>query len=92
MIENPHKTTQLYNLIGGRVRYQGGLFEIIEFLEDGPALVLQDCESNTTIQADQHGEAHRRVPHTFTLPVVLTASGEIDSSAIGIDILENKKN
>jgi len=86
------KVDDLRNLIGTRARYQGSLFEIIEVLEDGPALVLQDCDKHTIIQADQHGEAHRRVPQTMTLPISITKSGEIDTKSIGLVLLDNDHN
>lgn len=59
---------QLRTLIGERVRYLARDWEIVEVLEDGPALVLQDV-SHKVIQPDQHGEAHRRVPTTVTIPI-----------------------
>lgn len=77
----------LRKLIGGRARYQGELYEIIEVLEDEPALVLQNCE-HKTIQADQHGEAHRRVPETVTLKLPLGGDGSIDLSTLDIDLLD----
>ena len=33
----------LRELIGLKVKHQGSQWEIIEILEDGPALVLRDC-------------------------------------------------
>jgi len=78
----------LRNLIGGRARYQGTVYEIIEVLDDGPSLVLQDCENHTTIQADQHGEAHRRVPPTLTLTIPATEDGRTDLEAIGLELLD----
>lgn len=77
----------LRNLIGQRVRFQDVIFEIIEILEDGPSFVLQDCEKHTSIQPDQHGEAHRRVPQTMTLPVLITLDGQLDSDVMGIELL-----
>jgi len=77
----------LRDSIGRRVRFQDVIFEIIEILEDGPSLVLQNCESHTSIQADQHGEAHRRVPQTTTLPVLITVDGQLDSDTMGIELL-----
>ncbi len=59
----------LHNLIGHEVEFAGSLCQIIEILEDGPALILQQRQHLTTIQADQHGEAHRRVPATITIQV-----------------------
>jgi hypothetical protein len=60
---------RLHSLIGHEVEFAGTLCQIIEILEDGPALILQQRRHLTSIQADQHGEAHRRVPCTITVPV-----------------------
>jgi hypothetical protein len=54
-------------LIGREVDYNGISCQIVEILEDGPALVLQ--YHNYTIQADQHGEAHRKAPNTTIIPI-----------------------
>jgi len=68
----------LRNLIGSEVNYEGKSCKIIEVLEDDVlAVILQNDEQQTTIQADQHGEAHRRVPSTITLPVIDQESGDI---------------
>lgn len=61
---------QLRGLIGRSVDYYGTRCTIIEVIEDDPALVLEACHKHTTIQPDQHGEAHRRVPATITVPVL----------------------
>jgi len=92
MQSSGNNVDHLRDLIGTRALYNGILFEIIEVLEDGPSLVLQDCEKHTTIQADQLGEAHRRVPQTMTLPISLTTSGDIDAKAIGLVILDKNHN
>jgi hypothetical protein len=92
MSSTESNANRLRNLIGTRARYQDALFEIIEVLEDGPALVLQSYEEHTTIQADQHGEAHRRVPQTMTLPISLTTSGQLDTISIGLMLLDNDHN
>lgn len=81
------RNIQLRKLIGARARYQGRIYEILEIIEDEPALVLQD-ESHSTIQADQHGDAHRRVPSTVTVPLPLTAGGAIDLAATEIEMLD----
>lgn len=57
----------LRGLIGRRVRHHGLECRIIEVLEDGPALVLQDLSPRDVIQPDQHGEAHRRVAELYTV-------------------------
>lgn len=77
----------LRKLIGGRARYHDEIYEIIEVLEDGPALVLQNYD-HKTIQADQHGEAHRRVPETVTLTLPLTGDGAVDLAALDIELLD----
>lgn len=66
----------LRGLIGSEVHYEGRPCKIIEILEDDIlAVILQHHEHHTTIQADQHGEAHRKVPSTITLPVIDRDSG-----------------
>jgi len=78
----------LRGLIGSNVRYHGTKFEIIEILEDGPALVLQDCEHRTSIQADQHGEAHRRVPKTRTIAIPIDEDGSYNLSEVSLELLD----
>lgn len=81
------RNSQLRRLIGARARYQGGIYEILEVIEDEPALVLQDT-SHSTIQADQHGEAHRRVPSTVTAPLPLDPDGAVDLAGTEIELIE----
>ncbi|MGE0371407.1 MAG: hypothetical protein AB7Q01_05915 [Gammaproteobacteria bacterium] len=81
------RNARLRKLIGARARYHGRTYEILEVIEDEPALVLQD-ESHSTIQADQHGEAHRRVPSTVTVTLPLTAGGAIDLAAMDIELID----
>lgn len=79
----------LRDLIGRYADFHGTRCEIIEVLEDGPALVLQDCGDQTSIQADQHGEAHRRVPQTQTVTVPIDAEENYDLGEIGIVLLSD---
>jgi len=70
------KMDNLRNLIGQKVNHEGRDCKIIEILEDDIlAIILQHHEHQTSIQADQHGEAHRKVPSTITLPVIDHESG-----------------
>ena len=70
------KMDNLRNLIGHEVNHEGVPCKIIEILEDEIlAVILQHHEQQTSIQADQHGEAHRKVPSTITLPVIDRESG-----------------
>lgn len=87
MNRNQTGTHQLHGLIGARARYQNELYEILEILEDDPpSLVLQNCRQ-TTIQADQHGEAHRRVPETVTIPLTMKHGGDIDFAGMELELL-----
>ncbi len=62
-------TTNLRKLIGQKVEHNGQQCQVIEVLEDGPALILKILDRQSNIKADAHGEAHRKVPTTITLPV-----------------------
>ncbi len=91
MLETESRPARLHagslrQLIGRRARYQGARYEIIEILEDGPSLVLQECGNHTIIQADQLGEAHRRVPPTLTLTVPVIEKDAADLEAIGLEL------
>ncbi len=81
-------TAELRTLIGRRVRYKGELYEVFEILEHDPlALVLQN-EAHLLIQPDQHGEAHRRVPETVTVPVALNETAAPDFQEMHLELLE----
>lgn len=85
-----HRTVSLEQLrafIGRRVRHKNIECQIIEILEDGPALVLQDCEQHTVIQGDQHGEAHRRVAPTFIIPLHDDAAGKLNPDFVSLNLL-----
>lgn len=58
----------LRRLLGIEVEYLGRRCRIVEVLEEGPQLVVQ-CLDQRAIQANQYGDASRRVPETHTLPV-----------------------
>ncbi len=87
-LAKPLHMAYLRGLIGKQARYHGRVYEIIEVLDDVPSLVLRDCSHHTIIQADQHGEAHRRVPPTLTLPVPLADDGIADLEALDLELLE----
>lgn len=59
----------LRNLVGVEVIHQGVRCRLFEVLDDGPWLVLEDCEANTSIQENQFGGVWRRVPQHYTIPV-----------------------
>lgn len=58
----------LRETIGQPVHHQGRQCVIIEVLDEGPTLVLQ-CDQGRDIQADQFGNAKRRVPPVYHIPL-----------------------
>ncbi len=67
---------QLRPALGMSVEYEGSAYKLIELLEDELAIVLEACHKFTDIQADQMGEAHRRVPRTIMIPVLVGENKE----------------
>ena len=86
MINEVVKVENLRNLIGREVDYGGCCCQVIEILEDGPALILQHKESLTNIQPDQHGEAHRKVPSIITIPVLDHDQKKYSSDFTALDL------
>jgi hypothetical protein len=62
----------LRSLIGRRVEWHGVVCEIVEVLDDGPALVLRSADPDRPVHGDRHGEAVRRAPDNFEVPVAGT--------------------
>lgn len=77
---------QLRGMIGLNVIHQGEGYQIIEVLEQSTELVLVKLQKATTIQTDQHGDAHRRVPHTVTVPVLTADRAELHPSFLALDL------
>lgn len=90
-IENIQSFNDLSHFIGQYVKYEGIVYEIVEVLNKEHKLVLQDSEQHTTIQADQHGEAHRRVPQTMTVHIAMLNDNTPDLPASGIEFLDDVK-
>ena len=78
---------QLRSMIGLRLRHQGILCQGIEVLEDGPSLILQSFQEAPTIQANQHGEATRRTPVTYTVPVLNPDKTELHAQFLALDLI-----
>ena len=59
-------------LTGHLLRWEGSAWELLETLTDGPVpvLVLRAADGRRGIQANQHGEAARRVPTLLELPLL----------------------
>ncbi len=76
---------QLRGMIGIRLSYNNKSCQVIEILEDGPSLVLQNNENN--IQKDQHGHAHRRVPEIHCIPILSGDKKELSELFLSLDLL-----
>ncbi len=61
---------KLQEFLGRELIYSGTACRVIEILEEDPALVLEDRGDSRIIQANQYGEARRRAPRTFTVPLL----------------------
>lgn len=59
---------QLHQYIGQEITYNGKRCQLIEILETESALVFTCINNDTNIQGDQHGNAHRKVHATYTVP------------------------
>ncbi|MCW8901100.1 MAG: hypothetical protein OQK75_11705 [Gammaproteobacteria bacterium] len=76
---------QLRGMIGIELYYNNKACQVIEVLEDGPSLVLQYFENN--IQKNQHGDAHRRVPETFCIPVLSGDKKKLSELFLSLDLI-----
>ncbi len=77
---------QLRGMIGVRVEYEGVACKVIEVLEDPPAIVLQ-CIDASCIQLNQHGDPTRRVPQTYTVPVLNENQKEWHTAFLSLDLI-----
>lgn len=59
----------LHGLMGRGLVYDGVPCRLIEVLSDGPTLVLMREDARGLIQPNQFGEARRRVPQTYHIPL-----------------------
>ncbi len=69
MVATPLTSNHLRNLIGHAVEFRGRRLRIVEVLEDGPSLVLEQAQGTGSIHGNQYGEVGRRSPDTWTLQV-----------------------
>jgi hypothetical protein len=76
---------QLRGMIGIELCYNNKECQVVEVLEDGPSLVLQYSEND--IQKNQHGNAHRRVPETFCIPVLSGDKNELSEVFLSLDLI-----
>jgi len=74
---SPELLTALRHLLGAEVIHQGVRCRLLEVLDDGPFLILEDCEEHTAIQENQYGGLWRRVPQVYTVPVITADRSEL---------------
>ena len=79
---------QLRSLIGLRMQHLGELCQVIEVLENGPALVLQSLAPQPGIQPNQHGEANRFAPITYTISVLNHDRSELHPDYLALELIE----
>lgn len=78
---------QLRDMIGVQVRHEGTRCEVFEVLEDGPSLVLVRADGDT-MQSDQFGNPHRRVPQTHAVPVLTGDGSALHPAFLALDLVE----
>ena len=84
-----HITTEkLRDMIGLNVRHEGVICCVVEVIDEGPAIVLERRDQYLSIQPDQFGEAHRRVPQTFTVSILSIERTEFSSSFLSLEPLD----
>ena len=68
---------ELYQYIGESIIFEGMRCQLIEILEDGPHLVFQCPDKQSIIQTNQHGDATRRSPTTYTVPLLSSVENDL---------------
>lgn len=79
---------QLRSMIGVRLSHQGIPCKVVEILEDGPSIVLMSIDDQH-IQSDQYGNPKRRVPQTFTIPVLTSDGNSIHPAYLELNLLDD---
>ncbi len=80
---------QLRGMIGVRVTHEGMRCVVIEVLEDGPSLVLQQV-GESVIQPNQFGDPQRRVPATCTVPVLTADRTALHPAFLALELDEEE--
>jgi hypothetical protein len=62
-----HTIMRPHDYLGKYTHWRGGLWQVIEVLDDPLSVVLQPLETTLTIQNNQYGEARRLAPSTTLL-------------------------
>jgi hypothetical protein len=81
-------TDGIKSMIGLCFSYHNAHCRVIEVIEDGPSIILEDLDQYTRIQANQHGEASRKVPKTYTISVLSKDQSEFTPSFLELEPLD----
>lgn len=79
---------QLRSMIGVQVWHEGVCCEVLEVLDDGPALILVSVDGDT-MQADQFGNPSRRVPQTHAVPVLSNDGEALHPAFLALDLIDH---
>lgn len=71
----------LYQYIGQSIVLDGKRCQLVEVLAQGPALVFLCPDERHSIQANQHGDAGRRTPNHYTVPLLSELGGRLHPAA-----------
>ena len=77
---------ELRGMIGITVCHEGTHCKVVEVIEDGPHLILVDLDLDS-IQPDQFGSPHRRVPQTYMIPVLSDETDELHPTYLALEII-----
>lgn len=75
---------QLNQFLGQTIDHDGQRCQLIEILEDGPMLVFLCPDEDSSIQTNQHGDATRRSPNTYSVPLVSSGGDQLHPVAQAI--------
>lgn len=67
--DNQPDLQTLRDAIGRVIHFRGQPCRIIEILDDGPTVVIECLDADKAIQANQFGDASRRVAQLLSVPV-----------------------
>ena len=67
----------LHQYIGSTIEHEGQTCELIEILEAEQSLVFVCRHAAPVLQANQHGEAGRHAPQTYTVPLLSSIGNDL---------------
>lgn len=68
---------RLHQFIGNSIEHDGKTCRLIEILEAEQALVFVCPNTAPVIQTNQHGEAGRHAPQTYTVPLLSSIGNDL---------------